>query len=70
MEGRHLEIGSGPSPRPGYEHNDVNPGPHIEHVGATHDLEFPDETFVEVFGTGALEHMTFEQVAVDRKSVV
>lgn len=65
MSERRLEIGCGPSPRPGYEHNDVTPAPgvHLDHVGAAHNLCFPDETFVEVFGTGFFEHLTYEQVA-------
>ena len=57
---RRLEIGCGPSPRSGYEHNDINPGPDIEHVGPIHDLDFPDGAFVEIFGTGAIEHLTYE----------
>jgi predicted SAM-dependent methyltransferase len=63
VEGRRLEIASGPSPRPGYEHNDINPGPSIDHVGAAQDLSFPDGTFVEIFGTGAIEHLTYAQAA-------
>jgi predicted SAM-dependent methyltransferase len=61
MSERRLEIACGPSPRAGYEHNDINAAPHIDHVGAAQDLDFPDGTFVEVFGTGALEHLTYEQ---------
>ncbi len=63
MSDRRLEIGSGPSPRSGYEHNDVNPGPGIDHVGAAQDLDFPEGTFVEIFGTGAIEHLTYMQAA-------
>lgn len=63
MSDRRLEIGCGPSPRPGYEHNDIQPGPHIDHPGAAHNLSFPDGTFVEVFGTGFFEHLTYEQAA-------
>jgi predicted SAM-dependent methyltransferase/glycosyltransferase involved in cell wall biosynthesis len=58
---RKLEIGAGPVPHEGYEHNDLNPGPGIDHVGAIQDLDFPDGTFVEVYGTGAFEHLTYAQ---------
>lgn len=60
---RRLEIGCGPSPKPSYESNDVNPGFGVQHIGAAQDLNFPDETFVEIFGTGAIEHLTYEQAA-------
>jgi predicted SAM-dependent methyltransferase len=61
MTTRKLEIGCGPLPTPGYEHNDLNPGPGVDHVGAIQDLNFPDSTFIEVYGTGCLEHLTFLQ---------
>jgi predicted SAM-dependent methyltransferase len=62
---RRLEIGCGPNPMDwtigDYERNDLNPGPGIDHVGAIQDLEFADSTFIEVYGTGCLEHLTFMQ---------
>ena len=63
--GRKLEIccGTNPSAKPGYESNDINPGVGIEHVGAIQDMDFDDGTFVEIFGTGAIEHLTYEEAA-------
>lgn len=58
---RKLEIGCGPLPTPGYEHNDLNAGPGVDHVGPIQELEFPDGTFIEVYGNGCVEHLTFQQ---------
>lgn len=60
---RRLEIGAGGVPHEGYEHNDLNPGPDIEHVGAAHTLDFPDSTLDEIYGCDVLEHMTYEESA-------
>jgi predicted SAM-dependent methyltransferase len=67
---RKLEIGSGANPLDGYEHNDINPGPHIEHVGAAQDLRFPDATFDEIAGWGAIEHLTYPQAAEFFRKVI
>jgi predicted SAM-dependent methyltransferase len=57
---RKLEICSGPDGgTPGYEHNDINPGPHIDHPGPAQELIFPEATFDEIYGTGAFEHFTY-----------
>jgi predicted SAM-dependent methyltransferase len=60
---RRLDIGSGDNPIEGYEHNDVQAFPHIEHLGPIQDLEFPEGTFQEIHGSGCLEHLTYWQAA-------
>ncbi len=57
---RKLHIG-GKDPRPGWEILDVNPGPHVDHVGDAVDLSrFADGTFGEVYASHVLEHFDYK----------
>lgn len=56
-----LELGSGHRPTPGYEHNDLHPFEHIEHVGSPWMLELPDGSVDEVLALGLIEHLTYYQ---------
>ncbi|MDE2371896.1 MAG: methyltransferase domain-containing protein [Burkholderiales bacterium] len=56
---RRLHIG-GKEPRPGWEILDVNPGPHVDHVGDAVDLaRFADDSFVEIYASHVLEHFDY-----------
>lgn len=56
-----LELGAGHRPTPGYEHNDLHPFEHVEHVGSPWMLELPDGSVDEVLALGLIEHLTFYQ---------
>ncbi|MHB1162754.1 MAG: glycosyltransferase, partial [Chloroflexota bacterium] len=61
---RRLEIGSGNTPQPGYEHLDIRSDlPHLEHV---HDiakpLPFPEATFDEILSRSSLEHVSWRHI--------
>ena len=67
MQVRKLEIGAGceqGAQKAGYEHNELNPGPDVEFVGPAQELEFPDNTWDEIFGTGIFEHFTYEEAVL------
>lgn len=55
-----LELGAGHRPTRGYTHQDLNAGPHIEHVGEARMLELPDNSLDEVLALGFVEHLTFD----------
>lgn len=67
---RKLEIGCGTLPHEGYEHNDARVLDHIEYFGRAEELNFPDGTFDEIFGTGIFEHFTYYQAADFLKKAV
>ncbi len=57
---RKLHIG-GKQARPGWEILDVNPGPHVDHVGNAIDLSaFADGTFDELYASHVLEHFDYK----------
>jgi predicted SAM-dependent methyltransferase len=61
---RRLHIG-GREQRPGWEILDVNPGPHVDHLGNAVDLgRFADGTFVEVYASHVLEHFDYKEALV------
>lgn len=55
-----LELGAGHRPTRGYEHNDIHPFPHIEHVGEAWMLDLPDNSVDEVLALAFIEHLTFD----------
>lgn len=55
-----LELGAGQRPTRGYTHQDLHPGPHIEHVGEARMLELPDESCSEVLAIAFVEHLTYD----------
>jgi len=56
---RRLHIG-GKDPQPGWEILDVNPAPHVDHIGNAIDLSrFADGTFAEVYASHVLEHFDY-----------
>jgi len=56
-----LELGAGARPTLGYEHNDLWPLPHIEHVGEPWMLDLPTSSVEEVLALAFIEHLTYEQ---------
>ena len=54
-----LELGCGHRPTIGYEHNDLWPFDHIEHVGHPSMLDLPDKSVNEVLALGFVEHLTY-----------
>ena len=56
-----LELGCGFRPTRSYEHNDLHPFPHVEHVGEPWMLELPDNSLEEVLALAFIEHLTYEQ---------
>lgn len=57
-----LELGVGHRPTPGYEHQDLHPFDHVEHVGYPWMLELPDNSVEEVLALAFIEHLTYDQV--------
>lgn len=55
-----LELGSGQRPTRGYEHQDLHPFPHIEHVGEAWMLDLPDNSCEEVLALAFIEHLTYD----------
>ena len=55
-----LELGAGHRPTRGYEHNDLHPFPHIEHVGEAWMLDLPDNSVDEVLALAFIEHLTYD----------
>ncbi len=61
---RRLHIG-GRVKREGWEILDVNPGPHVDHVGNAIDLSrFADGTFAELYASHVLEHFDYKDALV------
>ncbi len=61
---RRLHIG-GREMRAGWEILDVNPGPHVDHIGNAIDLSrFEDGTFIEVYASHVLEHFDYKEALV------
>lgn len=58
-EPRRLELGSGHRPTRGYEHNDLYPWDHIEHVGPAWMIDLPDDSLDEVLALAFIEHLTY-----------
>jgi predicted SAM-dependent methyltransferase len=57
--GRRLHIG-GKVRKDGWEVLNVNPGPHVDHLGNAKDLSrFADGTFLEIYASHILEHLDF-----------
>jgi predicted SAM-dependent methyltransferase len=57
---RKLHIG-GKQARPGWEILDVNPGPHVDHVGNAIDLSaFAEGTFDALYASHVLEHFDYK----------
>jgi predicted SAM-dependent methyltransferase len=56
-----LELGAGHRPTRGYVHNDLHPGPHIEHVGEAWMLDLPDNSCDEILAVAFIEHLTYNQ---------
>lgn len=54
-----LELGAGHRPTIGYEHNDLYPFDHIEHVGAPWLLDLPSGSVSEVLALAFVEHLTY-----------
>ena len=54
-----LELGAGHRPTRGYEHNDLHPFPHIEHVGVPWLIDLPDDSLDEVLALAFIEHLTY-----------
>ena len=54
---RRLEIGPRDLPLEGYDHLDIHPGPHIEHVADATELPFDDESLTEIFACHIIEHI-------------
>jgi predicted SAM-dependent methyltransferase len=62
---RKLEIGSGNSPQPGYEHLEINPDcPHIEYNCSCESIPVPDETFDEIAAFHVLEHVCWTKTDI------
>jgi SAM-dependent methyltransferase len=64
---RALEIGCGESPitDPGWEHLDLRPFPHVEHVQPATDLSnFSDDTFDRIAAKDVIEHIGWALVPV------
>lgn len=61
---RRLEIGSGHTPQPGYEHLDARADlPDIDHVcDIRQPLPFPAATFDEVLSRSCIEHVSWREV--------
>jgi predicted SAM-dependent methyltransferase len=56
-----LELGAGHRPTLGYEHNDLHPFYHVEHVGNPWMIDLPDGSVEEVLALGLIEHLTYQQ---------
>lgn len=56
-----LELGAGQRPTRGYEHNDLHPFDHIEHVGPPWLLDLPGSSCEEILALAFIEHLTYEQ---------
>lgn len=56
-----LELGAGHRPTRGYEHNDLYPFDHIEHVGRPWELDIEPGSVAEVLALGFVEHLTYHQ---------
>lgn len=54
-----LELGAGHRPTRGYEHNDLYPWDHIEHVGPAWMLDLPEGSVDEVLALAFVEHLTY-----------
>jgi predicted SAM-dependent methyltransferase len=60
MSMRKLHVG-GWFGTPGWEVIDVNPGPHVDHVGNAKDLSrFDTATFTDIYASHVLEHFDFK----------
>jgi predicted SAM-dependent methyltransferase len=57
-----LELGSGQRPTAGYEHNDVNNFPGVDHVGPAWTVPAKADSYDEVLALGTIEHLTYAQV--------
>lgn len=55
-----LELGAGQRPTRGYDHADIHPFPHIEHVGDAWMLDLPDQSCSEILALAFVEHLTYE----------
>ena len=64
-----LELGAGHRPTRGYDHNDLYPFDHIEHVGNPWMLDFPDNSLDEVLALGFMDHLTFDQARDTMRNV-
>lgn len=56
-----LELGAGHRPTRGYDHNDLYPFDHIEHVGHPALLDLPDQSLFEVLALGFVEHLRLDE---------
>ena len=57
---RKLNIG-GTAPAPGWEILNINPSPHVDHIGNAKDLsQFPDGTFNTIYASHVLEHFDYK----------
>jgi hypothetical protein len=56
-----LELGAGHRPTIGYQHNDLYPFDHIEHVGNPWMLDLRDKSVEEVLALAFIEHLTYDQ---------
>lgn len=57
-----LEIGGGLSPREGYEHLDIKPFPHVEHVADARKLPFQDRSVSEIYSSNVIEHFWWFEI--------
>jgi predicted SAM-dependent methyltransferase len=54
--GIKLEIGCGRHPKPGYEHLDCQPFPHVEYVADARKLPFADNSLSVIYSQHVIEH--------------
>jgi predicted SAM-dependent methyltransferase len=56
---RRLHIG-GKIRQPGWEVLNIQPGPHVDHIGNANDLaQFPDNSFAEIYASHIVEHLDY-----------
>ena len=56
---RKLHIG-GKVRKPGWEVLNIQPGPHVDHIGNANDLsQFQDNTFAEIYASHIVEHLDY-----------
>ncbi len=60
--GIKLEIGSGTTPRDGYEHLDIQPFPHVEYLADALKIPLGNGTVSEIYTANTIEHFWWYEI--------